>query len=687
MTPAFLNREFSWLAFNRRVLEEALDPANPLLERVKFLAISANNLDEFLEIRVAGMLQQIEEGAPAAPIEALAPALHKFADDQYQCWNHALMPELTRQRIDLVAYDALRPAEKKFATAFYAREVDPLLTPITVDPAHPFPRVLNKALCFAFLLRRKRRKSELQFGVLTVPRALPRLIRLPDGGSGDRFLFLADLIAAQAPALYRGFAIVASSAFRVTRNSNLYLQEEEARSLLETVRVELHNRRKGTAVRLEIEGSASPEIVERLRANFELEPWQVFSAPGPVNLSRLIRLYEMVARPELKYPVFKPAVSPALKAPGGMFAELRRNDRLLHHPYDSYAGVVRFLQAAAADPRVLSIKQTLYRTSIDSPILQALLAAAPQKEVAVVVELQARFDEVVNIRWARLLEDAGVQVSYGAVGRKTHGKMALVVRHDEDGALRRYLHLGTGNYNHRTARTYTDFSLLTAREDFAAAAQAVFTYLTTDADAAPSGNQFAPLLVAPTDLAAQIHLLIDREAEHARHGRPARIIAKVNGLLDQSFIESLYAASTAGVEIDLLVRGMCALRPGYRTLSRHIRVRSLVGRFLEHSRIYYFENGGAEEVYLGSADWMPRNLYERVEVVFPIADAGLRHRVRHEILAAYLADTAKTRWLTSTGNYRRPKLARRRFNAQEYFIARSLGQAGLADIPPPETAP
>jgi polyphosphate kinase len=687
LTSAFLNREFSWLAFNRRVLEEALDPANPLLERVKFLAISANNLDEFLEIRVAGMLQQIEEGAPAAPIEALAPALHKFAGDQYHCWNQALMPELARQRIDLVAYEALLPAEKKFAAAFYAREVDPLLTPITVDPAHPFPRVLNKALCFAFLLRRKRRKSELQFGVLTVPRALPRLIRLPDAGSGDRFLFLADLIAAQAPALYRGFAIVASSAFRVTRNSNLYLQEEEARSLLETVRVELHNRRKGTAVRLEIESSASPEIVERLRANFELEPWQVFSSPGPVNLSRLIRLYEMAARPELKYPVFRPVVSPALKAPGEMFAALRRNDRLLHHPYDSYAEVVRFLQAAAADPRVLSIKQTLYRTSIDSPILQALLAAATQKEVAVVVELQARFDEVVNIRWARLLEDAGVQVSYGAAGRKTHGKMALVVRQDEDGALRRYLHLGTGNYNHRTARTYTDFSLLTAREDFASAAQAVFTYLTTDADAAASGNQFAPLLVAPMNLAAQIHWLIDREAEHARQGRPACIIAKVNGLLDQSFIESLYAASAAGVEIDLLVRGMCALRPGHRTLSRHIRVRSLVGRFLEHSRIYYFENGGAEEVYLGSADWMPRNLYERVEVVFPIADAALRHRVRDEILAAYLADTAKTRWLTSTGNYRRPKLARRRFNAQEYFIARSLGHAGLADIPPPETAP
>ncbi|HVB40233.1 MAG TPA: polyphosphate kinase 1 [Terriglobales bacterium] len=706
-----LNRELSWLAFNQRVLEEAHSETNPLLERVKFLAITASNLDEFLEIRVAGLLQQIEEGVaepgpdgltPVEIREAIVPRLQAFSEEQYRCWNQQLRPQLALVGVQTLALQELLPKARRFVQAFCQHELDPLLTPITIDPAHPFPRVVNKALCLAFLLRRKGRRGQRLLGVVTVPRALPRLIRLP--GKGAEYVHLAHLVGAHAKAMYRGLVIEATAAFRVTRNSNLYLREEESRNLLETVRLELHNRRKGTAVRLEIERGANPEIVERLRANFELEPWQVFFTDGPVNLGRLISLYEQTQRPELKFTPFTPprpmagsletpraerAPAAASQSPptsdhrerpneqwrATVFQALRTGDQLWHHPFDSYAGVVGFIEQGANDPRVLSIKQTLYRTSPDSLVLKALIAAAAHKEVAVVVELKARFDEAANMAWARQLEDAGVQVFFGAVGRKTHAKMALLVRQDEDGALRRYLHLGTGNYNHRTARQYTDFSLLTARPELGAAAHAVFGYLT--AGTAPAGP--LPLLVAPLDLAPRLQLLVRREAEQARRGKPARIIAKMNGLQDRALIESLYAASEAGVEIDLIVRGICALRPGVRGLSRRIRVRSIIGRFLEHSRAFYFYHGGAEEIYVGSADWMPRNLYERTEVVFPILDGGLRQRLRHEVLAAYLADGEKTWFLQSDGSYRRPRA--NGFSAQAFLMARSLGRVEIAEIP------
>jgi polyphosphate kinase len=518
---------------------------------------------------------------------------------------------------------------------------------------------------------------------VTVPRALPRVIRVPSSEGTDDFVFLADLVSLHAAEMYQGYDILSEAAFRVTRNSNLYLQEEESRSLMESVRAELHNRRKGDAVRLEIEADASPEIIERLRENFELQEWQVYRVNGPVNFSRLFRMYDDTQRPDLKFAPFAAREMKLARRSRNIFDELREHDILLHHPFDSYDGVVSFIREAAEDPRVLSIRQTLYRTSEESPIIEALVDAAATKEVTVVVELKARFDEAPNIRWARQLEDSGVQVYHGLVGLKTHCKMCLMVRKDEDGVPRRYAHLGTGNYNPATATQYTDLSLLTADEELTAASAAVFHYLTAYAEA----STYAPLLVAPLNLADQTLALIDREAAHAMAGRPARMIVKINSLLDRNVVEALYRASQAGVEIDLIVRGVCALKPGIRGVSEHIRVRSIVGRFLEHTRIFYFANGGDEEIFVGSADWMPRNLYERVEVLFPIKQTLLRQRIVDEILPAYLADRAKARLLRPDGQYvcaahSRMFTGRAAFNAQEFLISLAEGRAKPSDIPP-----
>ena len=695
-TPSYyLNRELSWLQFNHRVLDEARDPNNPLLERLKFLSISASNLDEFFEVRVAALVQQIEDGFNDGAADGLTLAeerdrinqeTHDFVDEQYDCWNGHLRPQLAEHGIRVLGLHELDSTAKSFVEEYCEKELDPLLTPVTVDPAHPFPRVINKALCVAFLLRRRRRSALTYTGVVTVPRALPRLIRLPSETTAD-FIFLADLVAFHAARMYHGYDIVSSAAFRVTRNSNLYLAEEEARSLLESVRAELHNRRKGDAVRLEIEADADPEIIERLRGVFELDPWQVFSVNGPVNLSRLFNVYEQTEHPELKFKTFVPRELRLTAKSSDLFEELRRHDVLLHHPYDSYDSVISFIESASEDDRVLSIKQTLYRTNEHSLIVPALIAAAAKKEVTAVVELKARFDEASNIKWARDLEDAGVQVFHGLVGLKTHCKLSLLARRDPDGVTRRYAHIGTGNYNATTARIYTDLSLLTADPEVTSSVHDVFSFLTAYAE----NPSYDPLLVAPLDLAEKVLQLIEREAQHARQGNPARIIAKMNALLDQKTIIALYQASQAGVEIDLLVRGICALRPGIRGVSDRIRVRSMVGRFLEHSRIFYFANGGEEEVYIGSADWMPRNLYERVEVLVPLKDPMLRERVRQEILEAYLADNLKTRILMRDGNYRRAwqspgskrmsKPPANGFNAQEFLIALAEGKQSLQDIP------
>jgi polyphosphate kinase len=676
----FFSRDESWLRFNRRVLEEAQDATNPLLERVKFLAITASNLDEFIEIRVAGILQRIEDGydlaqpldegglRPQERLDRLRVRLKDFVEAQYRCWNEQLLPAMREERIRVLRWEQISEEARAHALEFYEHEVDPLLTPVTIDPSHPFPRVLNKALCLALLLKNKRKGNggarPAVLGVVTVPRSLPRLVALPGPDGYSDFILLHELIESQVERMFRGYEVLSCSAFRVTRNSNLYMQEEESRSVLESVRAELHNRRKGDAVRLEIDGSAVEEIVERLRMNFELDPWQVFRTDGPVNLSRLMNLYSETKRPELKYPAFAGKEFKLGAKSVDLFEELRARDVMLHHPFDSYKTVEDFIEAGAKDSGVISMKQTLYRTSKDSPIFRALIEAAQSKDVTVVVELMARFDEDSNIRWARELEDAGVGVFHGIFGFKTHCKLALLVRRDPDGVVRRYAHLGTGNYNPVTARFYTDISLLTSRPEMTEAVQKVFNYLTAETEAA----SYAPLFVAPLTLAEKLIALIGREAAHAKAGKPAAIVAKMNALLDRPTVEALYAASQAGVEIDLIIRGMCSLRPGVKGLSERIRVRSIVGRYLEHSRIFCFANSGKEEVYCGSADWMPRNLFERCEVLFPVAQPDLVKRLREEILAAYMADNTKARILKPDGEYVRTPKTGTAFAAQDYLM-------------------
>lgn len=680
----YFNRHVQWLEFNRRVLEEVRDIGNPLLERVKFLAITANNLDEFVEVRVSSFLQRIEHGSreigpdgltAGQELEKVSAAMQVFVQDQYKCWNEELLPALAKQSIRVLRVEELDSKAAKAVKTFYDRRVSPMLTPVTVDPSHPFPHVLNKALCAAFLLRRRRAgNGKPYFGVVTVPRALPRLLRVPAQNGEIDYVSLQEVVSTFTAKLYRGFEILASTPFRITRNSNLYLEAEETRSLLDAIDSQVAQRRKGDAVRLEIEEGAHPEIVEHLVSTFKLDESLVFRVNGPVNLQRLFHLYEETPRPDLKYPPFVPRLVHAGHDADTLFEAIRKQDVLLHHPYDSYDGVVDFLQTAARDPRVLSIKQTLYRTNSDSPVAHALLEAAGKKEVAVVVELKASFDEATNIRWARSLEDAGVQVFHGVVGLKTHAKLTLVVRQDPDGKIRRYAHLGTGNYNPSTARYYTDLSLLTRDDAITSAVHDVFNYLTAYAEQ----PDYKPLLVAPRDMAEACVALIDREARHARRKQSARIIVKVNAIVDPPVIQALYRASQAGVDIDLIVRGQCTLVPGLRRVSSRIRVRSIVGRFLEHSRIFYFENGGKPEIYLGSADWMPRNLYERVEVLFPLKGSEHCARICSEILSSYLADTRKARVLAADGTYSRPRSVRNGhgFSAQEHLMRLASDKGG-----------
>jgi polyphosphate kinase len=691
----FFNRHLSWMQFNQRVLEEARDPGNPLLERVKFLGITASNLDEFVEVRLAGLMQQVEHGnrepsadgrIPEQVLAELTSKISSFVYEQYECWRDELVPALEDESVRVLGRGDLRPEARDYIENFYTKTVEPILTPVTVDPAHPFPHVLNKALCLAFLLKRKRRASQIYLGVVTVPRALLRLVRLPSPKDKVEYVFLHDVVHAFAERLYHGYEILSAAAFRVTRNSNLYLEEEESRSILESVDLQIHRRRKGSAVRLEIEAGANQEIVERLEANFRLSPEQVFRVNGPINLSRLFNLYEQTARPDLKYRPFAPRELNLKPGSSSLFELVRKRNILLHHPYDSYATVVRFIESAAHDPDVLSIKQTLYRTSENSPIVRALIEAAAKKEVAVVVELKARFDEASNIRWARNLQDAGVQVFHGVVGLKTHCKLALVARREPDGQIRRYAHLGTGNYNPSTARFYTDLSLLTSDTHLTSAVHHVFNYLTAHSER----SQYSPLFVAPLNLGRNFLALIERETAHARAGRPAFIFAKFNSLLDEKIIQALYRASQAGVRIELIVRGACTLRPGVRGLSSRIRVRSVIGRFLEHSRIFIFGNAGKTEVFLGSADWMQRNIYERVEVIFRLRDPVLCDQIFTEVVAPYLADTLKTRVLMPDGEYVRLHGARRlahlrnghRFNVQEFLIEFTEGRQNLDSVPP-----
>ena len=689
----FFNRELSWLAFNRRVLEQAFSENNPLLERLKFLSIVSSNLDEFFEIRVAGLIQQAEAGNVTTGADGIGPReqlrrIHEvvtsLVEEQYDCWRHEIIPRLREQEIDFISPGDLTAGERRWVNHYFKEQVYPVLTPLAIDPAHPFPQIGNKTLNILVTLDNPGApETEAFMAILPVPRILPRVVWIdPEKAGVQRYIFLSDVIKLCAGNLFPGYAIHSAHAFRITRNSDLYIDEEEAENLLEKIEGELHKRKKGAAVRLEIERDVDEERLDRLLRHLNLPRDYIFRIDGPINLLRLMSVYGMINRPDLKYKSFTPAVRPAFGRPGSLFKALAQKDLLLHHPFDCFSSVLEFVRLAADDPKVFAIKQTLYRTSGDSPIIEALIEASGNgKQVTALVELKARFDEANNIQWAKQLEEAGVHVVYGMVGYKIHSKCCLVVRR-EGGALKRYVHLGTGNYNPQTARLYTDLGFFTAREDIAEEAASLFNSL-TGYGRHPSLQK---LLVAPYHLHAEIQKLILREAENARAGRPSGIIAKINNLVDPVTIANLYEASAAGVPIELIVRGNCCLVPGIKGVSENIAVRSIVGRFLEHSRILRFENAGAEPLlYLGSADWMPRNFHRRVETVFPIEDPDLRRKVYEEILLVYLRDTTNARLLQPNGAYvpiepaegQPPFSAHGFFMAQADAIRRSLEDQGV----------
>jgi polyphosphate kinase len=685
----FGNREQSWLAFNQRVLDQARNEANPLLERVKFLAIASSNLDEFFEIRVAGLRQQADSEAAPLTLDGLTPreqlrrvrvAVGAMVAAQHCCWQEELVPLLAREGLVFRPTQELDAAELAWVRRHFSEQVQPVLTPLAVDQAHPFPLLGNKTLSLLVLLRQEEDPAaEPVLSIVPVPRSLPRILRLCPGEPGpDRFLFLSEILKLCVGELFPGYRVLGAHAFRVTRNSDLYIDEEEVENLLKKIEDELRNLRRGAAVRLEVENGVDPWALAELVRHLGLPEDAVYAQPAPLNFLRLMALHDLVDRPDLKYPPFTGADCAALSGGRPVFDAIRERDLLLHHPYDSFSPVVTFVQEAARDPEVLAIKQTLYRTSGDSPIIEALIEASlAGKQVTALVELMARFDEANNIKWARELEEAGVHVVYGVVGHKTHCKCCLVVRR-EGGILRRYVHLGTGNYNPRTARLYTDLSLLTARESLTAEVAQLFNSL-TGLGRAP---EFHHLLVAPFNLHARILELIAAETAHARAGRPARIIAKMNKLVDPHAIEALYAASRAGVQIDLIIRSTCCLVPGVKGQSENIRLRNLVGRFLEHARIFVFGQGGNPAVYAGSADWMPRNFFRRVEAVFPVEDPVLRHRILDEILASELRDTVDAAGLRSDGTYASlvPAEGAAPFQAQRHFM--TLAQARTAAAAP-----
>ena len=655
----YINRELSWLAFNRRVLEEAADRALPLLERLKFLGITASNLDEFFMIRVAGLQQQLAGGVadvaadglgPAEALDAIAAEAHAMLATQDALWLDDLRPKLAERGLATLEVRGFGPEQKAAARAHFRQAVFPALTPLAVDPGHPFPHLRSRSLNVAVLLdlekgKRRRTTQHSRLAVVQVPVVLPRLVRVPCE-HGQAFALLEDVIAEHAGELFPGFAVTATAAFRVTRNLDLVVDEEESEDLLSTVQQELRRRDRGAAVRLEIATGSSPRLERLLRDALHLCERDVYPVRAPLNLPDLNALAEFDPRPELRVEPLAPALPPLFRGTGSVVETIARQDVLLHHPYESFEPVIRFIEEAADDPSVLAIKQTLYRTGVDSPFVRALSRAADNgKQVAVLVEIKARFDEANNIAWARRLEENGVHVVYGLIGLKTHCKVALVVRREPSG-IRRYVHLGTGNYNLTTARQYTDLSFFTARESIADDVTALFNLLTGYAEQ----PQWKRLAVAPLNLQERLLQLIGREAERAQAGEPARILAKMNSLVDPVLIRALYRASQAGVEIQLQVRGICCLRPGLRGISEHLRVVSVVDRFLEHSRIFAFGAGARTEVYLASADWMPRNLHRRIEVMWPIEDAALRARVL-EILRLGLADDVKSQLLQSDGTY------------------------------------
>ncbi|WP_018169949.1 polyphosphate kinase 1 [Thioalkalivibrio sp. ALMg9] len=682
-TDLFLNRELSLLEFNRRVLAIAQDPAFPLLERLRYLSISSTNLDEFFEVRVGSLRQQVElnvqapgpDGLSAAEqLRQIAPRAHDLVEQQYSTLNDELIPALAAEGIHFVRRTHWDAAQRDWVREYFRQQLQPVLSPIGLDPAHPFPRILNKSLNFIVTLKGKDAFGrESGRAVVQAPRSLPRLVRLPrEVASGDNdFVLLSSILHAHVDELFQGMKVTGCYQFRLTRNSDLFVQEEEIDDLLNALEGELPQRNYGAGVRLEVADNCPQEVAEFLLQQFHLEPDDLYQVTGLVNLNRLMAVHELVDRPDLKFPPLVPALPRSDTSGSGIFACIRDQELLLHHPYQSFMPVVDFLRQAAADPRVLAIKQTLYRTGTRSPLVEILIEAAQAgKEVTVVIELRARFDEADNIELANRMQDAGVHVTYGVVGYKTHAKLALVVRRDGD-RITRYAHLGTGNYHSGTAKAYTDFGLLTADPVLTEDVHRVFLQLT----GLGKVTRLRQLLQAPFRLHAAMLEKIQREIDNHQAGKPARIIARMNSLNEAKIIQALYKASQAGVPIQLVVRGICSLRPGVPGISETIEVRSVLGRFLEHSRVFYFENGGDPEVFLSSADWMPRNFFRRVEVAFPVRDPELRDRVAEESLFNYLQDNATAWALQPDGSYQRirPTAGETPYSAQESLTAQLSG--------------
>lgn len=675
---AYFNRELSWLAFNRRVLEQAEDPRFPILERLKFLSFVSSNLDEFFEIRVSGLIQQVESNLTKSGIDGLGPKeqlrrIHSVASalvaDQYKCWHTQIVPTLGSEGVPFKARADLNRREIRWLATYFEEQVQPVLTPLAIDPAHPFPQFGNKSLnILLWLDDPDTPEQERMMAFIPVPRILPRVVRIPGTKRiPASYIFLSDVLKIFANELFPGYKVLGAHAFRITRNSDLYIDEEEVENLLHTIEEELYNLRKGAAVRLEIEEEIPDDLLEELLEAIRLSRQHVFRINGPINLMRLMSVYDLIDRPDLKFSPFIPHFPANLRHATSIYEAIRAGDQLLHHPYDSFEPIVEFVRGAAVDSQVLAIKITLYRTSSDSPIVKALIdAAKANKQVTVLIELKARFDEANNINWAKQMEEAGIHVVYGFVGLKTHCKACLVVRREETG-IRRYSHLGTGNYHSKTARLYTDISLLTANPAICDEVAELFNTLTGFA----KNPEFKQLLIAPYTLHRRFNELIIAETRRAKAGKPASMFVKCNSLVDKETIDNLYEASQAGVQIEMIIRGICALVPGVKGMSENIRVRSILGRYLEHSRIYYFENsdGEAPIILIGSADWMARNFYRRIEAVVPVQDPSLRKKLFDDIIQPHLRDTFSAKQLLSNGAYRKiPKKSEGVFNVQQFLM-------------------
>jgi polyphosphate kinase len=678
----FTNRELSWLAFNKRVLSEAKDNHLPLMERLKFLSITASNLDEFFMVRVASLKDQVNAGytkkdiagmTSKEQIDAILKETHKFTTAQYNTYNRSFLPSLKKNGLKIVTeFEKLTEEQADYVDNYFQKEVFPVLTPMAVDSSRPFPLIRNRSLNIGALLMDKKKKGTIDFATVQVPSVLPRVVTIPtDGDNCTTVILLEQIIEKNIQKLFLNYKVLCQAPFRVMRNADLSIDEDEAADLLIEIEKQLKKRQWGEAIRLEVEDNIDKRLLKTLRKELNLSEDAIFKINGPLDLTFLMKVYDIEGFDHLKEPKYTPQQPKMLDASRDLFEQIREHDILLHHPYETFDPVVNFVKKAASDPNVLAIKQTLYRVSSHSPIIASLAQAAENgKQVSVLVELKARFDEENNIVWAKKLEKAGCHVIYGLVGLKTHSKITLVVRKEEDG-IRRYVHLGTGNYNDSTAKLYTDMGMFTSKTRYGEDATAVFNMLSGYSEPLVWNK----LSLAPLWLRGKFLSLIEREKEHAKNGRTARIIAKMNSLCDPGIIEALYDASEAGVEIDLIVRGICCLRAGIKGLSEHIRVRSIVGTFLEHSRIFYFENNGNAEYYMGSADWMPRNLDKRVEILFPVEDPILQEEIYH-ILHMQLSDTKKAHLLMPDGHYVKvDQRGKTPLNSQLYFCEEAMANA------------